>query len=83
MILLRDPLSRAWLALVLLSGAVTLLARHGGRAVGAMILLAAAIKARLIVRRYMRLAGVPGWGRGFDLVLGLLCALLLGLYLAG
>lgn len=80
--LLRNPLSRAWLALVLLSGAVTLLSWHGGRTVGAAILLAAGIKARLIVRRYMGLAGVPGWGRGFDLVLGLLCALLLGLYLA-
>lgn len=83
MSVLRDSLTRAWLILVLLSGAVTVLARHGGRAGGTLIVLAAGIKARLIVRRYMGLAGVPGWGRGFDLVLGLLCALMLGLYLAG
>lgn len=49
---------------------------------GVAILIAAAIKARLIVRRYMGLAGVPGWGRGFDLVLGLLGALLISLYVA-
>jgi len=79
---LRDPLTRAWLALVLLSGLATLLSTRAGHAAGAAILAVAAIKARLILTRYLGLAEVPAWRRAFDLLLGCLVALLLVLYLA-
>ena len=80
--LLRDPLAAAWLALVALSGAATLLALRPGKAAGTAILLLGAIKARLILSRYMGLAQAPAWQRGFDLGLGLLAALLLALFLS-
>lgn len=79
---LRDPLLRAWLALVVLSGVATLLSRQPGKLAGGAILAIAAIKGRQILSRYLGLAGVPGWQRAFDLLLGLVILLLLALYLA-
>ena len=49
MSLLRDPLLRAWLALVALSGLATLLSLSSRRVAGAAILLIALAKARLIL----------------------------------
>jgi uncharacterized membrane protein YjjP (DUF1212 family) len=84
--MLRDPLNKAWFALVALSGASAVVAELaiGGldrRVVGAVVLLLALMKARVILSRYLGLAEAPSWRRGFNLVLTLFCLLLLGLYL--
>jgi hypothetical protein len=84
--MLSDPLNKAWFALVALSGASAVVAELaiGGldrRVVGAVILLLALMKARMILSRYLGLAEAPSWRRGFNLVLTLFCLLLLGLYL--
>ena len=81
MIALSDPLLRTWLALVALSAAVTIMSEQPGHVAGAAILLLCGLKARLILSCYMGLFRAPAWQRGFDLVLALLIALLLGLYL--
>ena len=79
-------LTRAWMALMLLSGASTLIAALVSRdavpaIVGSLILLFAWMKARVILSRYLGLWQAPSWRAGFDWVLGLFCLLLLGLYL--
>ena len=84
---MRDELTRAWVALIALSAASTMLALvvprgTGSAAVGAAILALAWLKARVILRRYLGLAAVPDIGRGFDLVLALVMLGALGLYLA-
>ena len=84
--MLSDPLNKAWFALVALSGASAVVAELaiGGldrRVVGAVVLLLALMKARVILSRYLGLAEAPSWQRGFNLVLTLFCLLLLGLYL--
>lgn len=84
--MLSDPLNKAWFALVALSGASAVVAELaiGGldrRVVGAVVLLLALMKARVILSRYLGLAEAPSWRRGFNLVLTLFCLLLLGLYL--
>lgn len=83
---LDDPLRRAWAWLLALGLATTIgaLAIEAGRLtplVGAVILMIAFLKARLILARYLGLAQAPFWRRGFDLALGAFTALLLGLYL--
>ncbi|WP_341485665.1 nitric oxide reductase F protein [Thioclava sp. GXIMD4215] len=89
---MSDPLIRAWVWLVALSTASTILAilvSHGvltGAGVtagGAAILALAWAKAEVILARYLGLAAAPFWHRGFRLVLGLYAAGLLGLYLLG
>lgn len=80
------PLSRAWITLVVLSGLSTLAAALVNRGVdirltGTMVLILALLKARVILARYLGLAEAPSWRRGFNLVLSLFCAVLLGLYL--
>ncbi len=81
-----DPLSRAWLALIALSAGSTAVAAlvamdlHRAAA-GAAILLLAWLKSRVILSRYLGLAQAPGWRRGFNLVQGLFCLLLLTLFL--
>lgn len=86
-----DPLRRAWAWLLALSLGSTVLAILQGRGIvqgagltvcGAFIFALACAKARLILRWYLGLAAAPRWQRGFDLVLGLYAALMLGLYLA-
>lgn len=82
MSLLRDPLLRAWLALVVLSGLATVLSLHPGRAAGVAIVATAMAKARLILSRYLGLAQVRTWLNAFSGLCLLLGALLLVLYLA-
>lgn len=84
--------TRAWLLLLALSAASTVLsvavARGGlsGSAAtfgGAVILALAWAKARTILNAYLRLVEAPAFRRGFGLALGLYALLLLGLYLSG
>lgn len=82
-----DPLTRAWLALLLLCGASTAIAALVTRglapvAVGVAILLLAWLKSRVILSRYLGLWKAPTWRSGFNWALGFYCLLLLGLYLA-
>ena len=48
---------------------------------GAIVLLLAWLKARVILSRYLGLCAAPFWARGFGLALGVFCTVLLGLYL--
>ena len=82
-----DILSRAWLMLLVLSGGSAVVAELVGsgldrRLAGAMIILLALLKARIILSRYLGLSQAPTWRRGFNLSLSLFCLMLLGLYLA-
>ena len=82
-----DPLTRAWIALIVLSGLSTIAAGlvEAGidrRVTGVMVLLLALFKARIILSRYLGLWAAPSWRRGFNLSLTAFCLLLLGLYLA-
>ena len=82
----RDPLTRAWLALMALSAASAFVATgvsHGlfRTAAGALILLLAFLKARIILSRYLGLWQAPAWRAGFNLAIGLYCLALLSLYL--
>ncbi len=83
--------TKAWLLLLALSGASTVLsvavargALSGSAATigGAAILALAWAKARTILNAYLRLSGAPAFRRGFGLALGLYALLLLGLYLS-
>lgn len=85
-----QPITRAWLILLVLSAAST--AVSFGVTLkrpetipllgGVVILLLAWAKARVIAARYLELAQAPAYLRGFSLVLALFMAGLLGLYLA-
>ena len=82
-----DPLLRAWLSLIALSGGSAVVAAMVGAgfnrsAAGAAILLLAVMKARVILSRSLGLASSRAWLRGFSTVLVFFAALLLGLYLA-
>ncbi|MCF3973527.1 nitric oxide reductase F protein [Paracoccus salsus] len=82
----RDPLLRAWVALIGLSlGSTTLTLWHWppkfAALAGALILTLGWLKARVILSRYLGLAAAPFWRRGFELALAMFCLLLLGLYL--
>lgn len=86
----RDPLIRAWLALVALSAlatGVSLLRPEtppwAATAAGAVILVLAWLKARVILDRYLGLAGVPGARRGFGAGLGAFALAALVLYALG
>jgi hypothetical protein len=84
--MLRDPLLRAWGALIGLSlGSTAQSLWHWppnlGALAGALILTLGWLKARVILSRYLGLSAAPFWRRGFGLALGLFCLLLLGLYL--
>lgn len=82
-----DALTRAWIALVALSGASALVAAMAGaqidrRLAGAVVLALALVKSRVILSRYLGLWRAPSWRRGFNLSLTLFGLLLLALYLA-
>lgn len=82
-----DPLTRAWLALIALSGFSALAAAaisngYDARVAGSIVLLLALIKARIILSYYLGLATAPSWRRGFNLVLAVFMLVALGLYLA-
>ena len=74
----------AWLlALSLLSTLAAWLVETGADApaMGALILVMAWLKARLILLRYLGLAAAPFWARGFGMVLAAYMVGLLVLYL--
>lgn len=73
--------TRAWLILMALSALATAVSVLGGGALWAVlaILLAAWIKARIVLRAYLELARAPEWSRGFSLVLGLFMIAIMGL----
>ena len=82
----RDPLLRAWIALIafsLGSTAVSLWSwpAHLTAVAGALVLTLGWLKARVILARYLGLVAAPFWRRGFEISLALFCVLLLGLYL--
>jgi hypothetical protein len=75
----------AWAVLLALSAASAALAASGlsGPALTLPVLAAAGLKAHVILRDYLGLAGAPGWLAGFDLGLALLTAAFAALALAG
>lgn len=81
-----NPLLRAWLMLLALSGATALLASEHARlpkSAGAVLLLLLAFsKARIILDDYLGLRAAPAWRRGFTVVILLFLAGLAALYLA-
>lgn len=83
----RNPLLRAWTALIGLSLCSTLVSLGdlppGLTALsGALVLALAWLKARVILARYLGLESAPFWRRGFEISLAVFGLLLLGLYLA-
>ena len=79
----RD-LVEAWMALVVLSIGTVLIAMasgHSGALMAAGVLTLAGIKARVILSRYLGLAGSRFWTRTFDLVVWLFLALSFALYM--
>ena len=87
---MRDPLIRAWLALVALSAVATAVSLlrpasppWAATTAGAVILVLAWLKARVILDRYLGLAGVPGARRGFGAGLGAFALAALVLYALG
>lgn len=76
--------TRAWIALLVLSALSTALALSGagGAAFAVAVLAIAGAKARVILSAYLGLAAAPVWQRGFDLVLGLLLLLFAALAVA-
>ena len=79
-------LTRAWIALLLLSGLATLVSAGVGAGLnrqiaGVAMLFLALVKARVILSRYLGLVQAPMWLRGFTISLTLFCLLLAGLYL--
>ncbi|MBN9672689.1 cytochrome C oxidase subunit IV family protein [Roseibium aggregatum] len=84
--MIHDATTRAWVALSILSAASVMVASTtgtgvGGSLSGAVILLFAWVKARIVLARYLGLWQAPGWLAGFNWVLGFYCLLLLGLFL--
>lgn len=81
-----DTTTRAWAGLLLMSAASVLIAagftdRLSAGATGALVLVFAWMKARVVLSRYLGLWQAPTWLSGFNWVLGLFCLLLLGLFL--
>lgn len=81
-------LVEAWVALVALSLGTVLLATvdgsgRGATFVAAGVLVLAGLKARVILTRYLGLAGSQFWTRAFDLAIGLFLALSLALHTFG
>lgn len=82
----RD-LVEAWGALVAFSIGTVLIASLAsgdrGTLTAAGVLALAGVKARVILARYLDLAGSRFWTRTFDLVIGIFLALAFGLYAFG
>lgn len=78
-------LTRAWLALLILSALSTLLAISGlsGAVLAAGVLGLAFVKAQVILGHYLELVHAPFWRRGFSWVLALFMLGLFGLAAAG
>lgn len=84
--MVKSALTRAWIALLLLSGGSTLVAALVTRdavpiAASVAILTLSWLKARVILSRYLGLWQAPTWRAGFDTVLAIYCVILIGLYL--
>jgi hypothetical protein len=84
---MRD-LVQAWAALVVLSLGTVVLSSIGtagqrGAFVAAGVLVLAWLKARVILGRYLGLAGSRFWTRTFGLVIGMFLVLSFALYLFG
>lgn len=82
------PLTEAWLALVGLSAATTLMtlaapSDSGRLLVAAGVLGLAGLKARVILARYLGLQNSRFWMRAFDLTIGVFLALGLAVYMLG
>ena len=76
----------AWVSLIVLSLGSTLLSlsgvwTHWQLAASIATLVLAWQKARIILAQYLGLAAASAWRRGFEFALGMLCLLMLGLYL--
>jgi len=92
--MLKDKLTHAWIALLVLSAtstAVAIFIDRGKTASGAnwvpvvagmVILLLALIKGRIILSRYLGLETTRFWRRGFNTALTIYALVLMGLYLA-
>ena len=83
----RD-LVHAWMALLLLSFCTVVIASTGRSMLGAgwiaaSVLILAGLKARIILARYLGLAGSRFWTRVFDLIVGLFLAIAFAVYLRG
>lgn len=83
----RD-LVHAWVALLTLSFCTVVIASTGRTALGAgwiavSVLILAGLKARIILARYLGLAGSRFWTRMFDLIVGLFLAIAFAVYLLG
>lgn len=81
-------LTQAWITLVVLSvvtTGLTLVSEHGTsrKLLIAVILAIAAVKARIILTRYLNLSQSPFWTRVFDIIGTVFFALLYGIYLVG
>lgn len=81
-------LIHAWLLLLVLSAATALLTLvdlngTSGTMIGAVVLILAGIKARVILARYLRLDTSRFWTRVFDMALGFFLALAFAFYAFG
>ncbi len=84
--MISNPIFRAWMWLVVLSGGstvVTLTISQGldRRIAAALILVLALSKSRVILAQYLGLSQAPSWRRGFNVVLGIYFLMLLLLFL--
>lgn len=84
----KDPLTKAWIWLVVLSAGsavVAILVSMGvdRRIAGAMILTLALLKSRTILSQYLGLCNAPFWRRGMNIALAVFCGLIFVLYLVG
>lgn len=85
------PLRRlveAWIALLALSLGTVVLATADVASLGAAfgaagVLVLAGLKARVILTRYLGLAGSPFWTHAFDMAIGLFLALSFALHTFG
>ena len=80
-----NRLAAAWLMLIALSAASTMMSLGliEGVAAGIILLGLAWFKARVILNDYLGLRAAPFWRRGFGRVLAVYATVLLGLYVAG
>lgn len=81
------PLTRAWIALLMLSGTATVVSLLSGaglnqRIAGVLVVLLALAKARVILSRYLGLWQAQAILRGFTMALALFSLMVMGLYLA-
>lgn len=79
------PLIEAWALLMALSLATTALTLVEASdpvriATGGVVLMLAGLKARIILTRYLRLAGSTFWTRSFDMAIGLFLIIAFALF---